>query len=319
MFVCLFIYLFVSRARLAERGKSQKDIEEMVIQLKAQLDDSQNLISQSPLNVTQTDPKIDSCSSETSSEELYRILLAKEKRISELLLKIQKLEGTVLDLQENVKEKEQVIDARTKAITLMSENLSKKGKHTLDMLDETREQMRKMQENFVQLESNMETEKLRLSQELEKKYEEINELKVANEALLAENENYKQNKTTEKENEEHAEKIAELKNVISSMKSEENEEILKLKKQIDESNKAMIKVKAQNKSKIKELTKKIEAFKTAGENSTEILKLQNENIKLNETILNLQQEISDFRNGYYFIFCKELLKKSFRLCRFCSS
>lgn len=159
----------------------------MVSQLKAQLDDSQNLINQSPLNLSQAEPKTDSYSPETNSQELYRILLIKEKRVSELLSKVQKLEGTVLDLQENVKEKDQVIDARTKAITLMSENLSKKGKHTVDMLEETKQQMRKMQENFVQLESDMEGDKQKLLKELEDKNKEIDGLRTKNSLLEAEN------------------------------------------------------------------------------------------------------------------------------------
>lgn len=340
----------------------------MVSQIKAQLDDSQNLISQSPLNLSQAEPKIDAYSAETSSQELYRILLIKEKRVSELSSKVQKLEGTVLDLQENIKEKDQVIDARTKAITLMSENLSKKGKHTLDMLEETKQQMRKMQENFVQLESDMEADKQKLLNELEGKNKEIDELRKTNSDLQADKlklqgelETYKnqtsvidsykkqidelnekiastgetddkksprkRNKkgdkskvtppkddvdnkvvelqraldNTKEENEKYLQKISELENTIKELnvkietasishEGDGNEEIAKLKKQIDESNKNMIKVKAQHKSKIKELTKKIEAFKSVSDTNAEIVRLESENAKLNKKIDDLQQE-----------------------------
>lgn len=326
----------------------------MVIQLKAQLDDSQNLINQSPLNLSLAEPKVDSYGPETSSQELYRVLLMKEKRVSELLTKVQKLEGTVLDLQENVKEKDQVIDARTKAITLMSENLSKKGKHTLDMLDETKEQMRKMQENFVQVESDMRAEKQKLLRELEEKDKEIAELRGTNSELEAEKsrlqgeevEKYKReinelnekiaemekspqksrkgskkgdreksvpqkdsvdNRVTElqslldetkDENSKLTNEIEELNKKISELeaapKSQEGEndaeEMQKLKKQLDESNKNMIKVKAQHKSKIKELTKKIEAFKSASDSNAEIARLEAENAKLNNKVDELERE-----------------------------
>lgn len=356
---------------MAERDKNQKGIEEMVSQMKAQLDDSQNLINQSPLNLSLAEPKAESYSAETSSQELYRILLIKEKRMSDLLSKVQKLEGTVLDLQENIKEKDQVIDARTKAITLMSENLSKKGKHTLDMLDETKEQMRKMQENFIQLESEMKEEKEKLILDLGQKNNEIENLRSINSALEADKlqleielkeyknqsseiGNYKQqinelndkiaeledvskkspqksNKRNKKgdrskstppkeednkiaelqkvldeskhENEQYLNKIAELEKTVEELNakvsqlelttktveiSNESEEISKLKKQIDESNKNMIKVKAQHKSKIKELTKKIEALKSASDPSSEAVRLEVEN--LNKKVDELQQE-----------------------------
>lgn len=47
--------------------------------------------------------------------------------INELRNKIASLEGNILDLQETCKEKDSVIDSKTKAITLMSADLSKKG------------------------------------------------------------------------------------------------------------------------------------------------------------------------------------------------
>lgn len=314
----------------------------MVIQLKAQLDDSQNLFNQSPLNLSLSDPKVDAYSPETSSQELYRILLIKEKRITELATKVQKLEGTVLDLQENIKEKEQVIDARTKAITLMSESLSKKSKHTLDMLDETKQQMRKMQENFVQLEGDMNQDKQKLLKDLDEKNREIEQLKITNSALLAENaklpEEIKklkekiaemeksQPKTIHemgdgKENPQYTQRITELENIIQELNIQilnlkatskqqdveikESEEMVKLKKQIEESNKNMIKTKAQHKNKIRELTKKIETFKAISDSNAEIVRLENENSKLKKKVAELQHEKdtsfsqTDFKRGRY--------------------
>ncbi|KAF5280498.1 hypothetical protein FQA39_LY18043 [Lamprigera yunnana] len=176
-----------NKLRLAQRGKFQKGIEETVTQLKAQLDDSQQLISQTPLNLSLIDVKNESYSSESSPDELFNLLVNKDKRLSELHNKIQKLEANVIDLQENLKEKDSVIDARTKAITLMTESLSKKGKNTLDALDDTKEQMREMQANFITLEMGMKTEKEALVNQLAEKNLIITELQEANDSLQNDN------------------------------------------------------------------------------------------------------------------------------------
>lgn len=152
----------------------------MVTQIQAQLKDSQTVVSITPLNMSLVEPKNVDYNENTSQKELYNILLTKEKKIAELLNKSQKLEGTVLDLQENLKEKDSVIDARTKAITLMTDSLSKKGKNTLDALEETKDQMRKMQEHFVTLEAEMKARQLTLLNDLKVKNFEISELQEVN-------------------------------------------------------------------------------------------------------------------------------------------
>lgn len=316
------MFLSFSRARLAERGKSQKGIEEMVTQLKAQLNDSQQLINSSPLNITFTDQKHLEYNRNTSQEDLYNILIMKERKLTELINRSQKQEATILDLQENLKGKDSIIDARTKAITLMTDSLSKKGKDTLDTLDDTREQMRTMQENFVTLEGEMKARQLKLLDDLKAKNYEIAELKDLNEKLL-EQQNLISNKSErteelkfselveqltklkeERENilrensalkdslQDALNDIERLKNVGISVQDTEStdSEIAKLKKQLDESNKNMIKIKAQSKSKIKELTKKVDAFKKMNDANALIIELQNENTKLSEKVAELEEE-----------------------------
>lgn len=327
------------RAKLAERGRNQKGIEEIVTQLKAQLDDSQQLISQTPLNLSVIETTKENYSLESSSQELYDILLHKEKIIVELYNKVHKLEANILDLQENVREKDSVIDARTKAITLMSENLSNKRKSTLDALDDTKEQMRKMQENFITFETEMKMEKQKLVIDLEEKNNELIILQSRNDKLLGENKllqnqvdefaqkleefemkahetsditeiidlesiNIPQSKIFEEkqtQNLEYTIKISELENTISELNSTisdlkstdihlDNKEMLKLKKQLDDSNKNMIKAKAQHKSKVKDLTKQIEHFKKINDTNAEIVKLETENSKLNQKIVELEEE-----------------------------
>lgn len=308
------------RARLAERGKSQKGIEEMVTQLQADLNDSQQLINAGPISLI--DQKTLEYSKTTNPEELYNILVLKEQKITELMTRTQKQEAKILDLQENLKEKDSVIDARTKAITLMSDSLSKKGKDTLDALDETKEQMRKMQEDFVNLEKEMKARQFKLLDDLKTKNLEIQELKETNEKLLSECqgkvETEKQNQdvlindlqlqleSSRQENEKHLKRISELEQQLKeseeSVKRFKNtgapvekstandDEINKLKKQLEESNKNMIKIRAQSKSKVKDLTKKLETFKKMSDVNALVIDLQNENTKLSEKIAELEEE-----------------------------
>ncbi|KAF5308263.1 hypothetical protein FQR65_LT06256 [Abscondita terminalis] len=415
-----------NKLRLAQRGKFQKGIEETVTQLKAQLDDSQQLINQTPLNLSLA---------ETKTENYNR-------RLGELVGKVHKLEANVIDLQENLKEKDSVIDARTKAITLMTESLSKKGKNTLDALDDTKEQMRKMQENFVALEMDMKAEKQGLLNELDNKnafittlqdsyymlqntniqlqseidtykassgeYEPLvnrisdleielaqkaahlekvlgelkekedeiqhlqqkcslleddcsklqsnvgtnvdlnNELEVlrlrvaeleelnleltksSSEAMTPRDspqrsskkgkrgqkggpkpkDNSELQKLLDKSKEEcelHRIKVTECELVIQELNStladlkskkdeekEVSEDVGKLKKQLEDSNKNMIKIKAQNKSKIKELNKKIDELKNLGDGKEKLIEIENENSKLKERIDELEKENENF-------------------------
>lgn len=313
--------MFCFRAKLAERGKSQKGMEDMVTQLKAELNDSQQLINSAPMLFI--DPKILDYSKSTNPEELYNILIMKEQKISELLSKTQRQEGKILDLQENLKEKDSVIDARTKAITLMTDSLSKKGKTTLDALDETKEQMKKMQEDFITLESEMKARQLKLLEELKAKNLEIQDLQDWNQKFLKDNQVkleqdaqvqpdilvkklQEQLEISKQENDKHLEEIANLNKQlhdnmedIKILKStgvsmqklvSNDDEVNKLKKQLEESNKSMIKIKAQSKSKIKDLTKKLEAFKKMSDANTLIAELQIENTKLSEKVAELEEE-----------------------------
>lgn len=100
----------------------------------------------------------------------------KEKKIMELSSKIIDLEATILDLQENLKEKDSVIDSKTKAVTLMSADLSKKGKTTLDTLEDTKDEMRTMQENFVLLETYLKNKNASLLEQLQERDNKISEL-----------------------------------------------------------------------------------------------------------------------------------------------
>lgn len=100
----------------------------------------------------------------------------KENKIVELSNKILELEATVLDLQENLKEKDSVIDSKTKAVTLMSADFSKKGKTTLDTLEDTKDEMRTMQENFILIETSLKNKNTSLLEQLQERDDRISEL-----------------------------------------------------------------------------------------------------------------------------------------------
>lgn len=51
----------------------------------------------------------------------------KENNLSVMQVKIRAMETTILDLQEKINEKDQIIEAKNRATTLMSDSLSKKG------------------------------------------------------------------------------------------------------------------------------------------------------------------------------------------------
>ena len=52
------------------------------------------------------------------------------------------------DLEEGLKEKDEVISARTAAVGLASASLAAKGRDTLEQLEDTRRELRTLQENW---------------------------------------------------------------------------------------------------------------------------------------------------------------------------
>ncbi|XP_031783521.1 golgin subfamily B member 1 isoform X9 [Nasonia vitripennis] len=119
----------------------------------------------------------------------------KDNKITELSNKIFELEAVIIDLQENLKEKDSVIDSKTKAITLMSADLSMKGKTTLDTLEDTKDEMRSMQENFVLVESSLKSKNDNLLKQLEEKAEQIATLEENVQSLTEKLEAQKQAET----------------------------------------------------------------------------------------------------------------------------
>lgn len=277
----------------------------MVHQLKAQFDDSLQLIHDTSSNFSFFEPKMDYNKS-SSSEELYNILINKEKKITDLHSKVQKLETTVLDLQENLKEKDCVIDARTKAITLMSESLSKKSKNTQEALDETKEQMKKMQEDFIKLENEMKARQIKLLDDLRLKNLQIAELQEINEELQQSHQNSPDIASNTEENgsnkqiKELMQKIEDLEafNITVSKKNEEllksNEKTGDLIRQLEELEhirKTELDTKQKNIDELKQIIENLKLDISKNSNTSEEDKEQNEVQKLKKELDELNKNL----------------------------
>merc|ERR1712083_163496 len=97
----------------------------------------------------------------------------KDNKIIELTESNIELERKLLDMEENLRAKDELIRVRTAAVTLMSADLSAKGKSTLDQLEDTRTEMRKMQMNFAEQESQWREKNSCLEVELKNKDKKI--------------------------------------------------------------------------------------------------------------------------------------------------
>ncbi|XP_078052443.1 uncharacterized protein LOC144478443 isoform X1 [Augochlora pura] len=172
----------VFEQRNKERTETKRAVEEKVEAIRQQLGEKdvshQDLavinVQKDQLSVTPIKPVM--ITSEVMSPVQIESIREKENKITELNNKIVELEATVIDLQENLKEKDSVIESKMKAVTLMSADLSKKGKTTLDTLEDTKDEMRTMQEHFILLESSLKNKNENLLMQLQERDNKITEL-----------------------------------------------------------------------------------------------------------------------------------------------
>ncbi|CAG5009650.1 unnamed protein product [Parnassius apollo] len=162
---------------LMERIKQYKEISKRPIKK------STPIKSESLADTSMQDVKKDADATDFTS--LINRIKEKDNMLSILQVKMKAMETTILDLQEKINEKDQIIEAKNKATTLISDSLSKKEKDTLDLLEDTRQQMTKMQSNFIAMESEWKAEKQKLLEEIDEKDEKIKSLEEAN--LILEN------------------------------------------------------------------------------------------------------------------------------------
>lgn len=202
-----------NRLKMAERENSKRGIEELVTQLKAKVDSSKSSLEKTSqlgrsvgdLSIWSTKDRHMSSGDLTTYATTFEKERLKflERRVRELeielknkeneflnrnpdsehLLNVKSLESKVLDLEEALKEKECVIEARTQAVSLLSENLSLKGKNTVDLLEETKLEMQEMQKKFIEAENGYRVEIERLKSEIEEKNFKIENMDQVNDIL----------------------------------------------------------------------------------------------------------------------------------------
>lgn len=238
----------VNRIKMAERESKSKEIEQMVTQLKSKLETSQmsleksvelgrsmgDLPSMFPFH-SQSNLSSVSQTSQSYTFENERVKFL-EKRIRELQEtmkekenltesdKVQGLERKILDLEENLREKESIIDARTRAVSLLSENLTKKKKDVVDSLEETKQEMFKMQETFLETEESFKDEVDRLNSVINERDDNIDNFKERCEIL--EKSRYKltiensELKTKLEDVQDYSSKISELKKLNETLQKQ---------------------------------------------------------------------------------------------------
>ncbi|XP_046978862.1 protein lava lamp-like isoform X2 [Vanessa cardui] len=191
-------------------------------------------------------------SNTTDITKLTNLIKEKDNSLSIMQVKVKAMETTILDLQEKITEKDQIIEAKNKATTLMSDSLSKKEKDTTDLLEDTKQQMIKMQNNFIAMETEWKEEKLKLINEIEEKNDKIKNLEEAN--TILENSRFDISVAHSKLAEELDSKVKEINELQDKIKQLEDFPTTEVKDQKDpEEEKGSLEI-----SNMEELTKKIE-------------------------------------------------------------
>lgn len=203
-----------NRLKMAERETNKRGIEQLVTQLKAKFDSSQHSLDRAHLlgssvgdlsSLSHNAPKYQSTGdlgggAFNLDRERIKYL---EKRIrhlenearqkdqqfvhkdpeSEQSRIIQELNVRILDLEESLKEKDGLIQAKTKAANLITESMSMKDKDSVELLAETKQEMAKMQETFVAIEGDYGKRIAALEKEMQAKDKKIANLEEANDVL----------------------------------------------------------------------------------------------------------------------------------------
>lgn len=199
-----------NRLKMAERESNKRGVEELVTQLKAKFNSSQlsldraHLLGNSVGDLSALPQRYQSTGDLNAGFNLDRERIKYlEKRVkhlenevkqkeNDLLHKdpqseqsklIKQLSAQVMDLEESLKEKDGIIEARTKAAGLITESLSLKGKDTVDLLEETKQEMVKMQTNFVATEDELNKRINSLAKEIQNKDKKIANLEEVNDIL----------------------------------------------------------------------------------------------------------------------------------------
>ena len=309
--------------------KNRQGLEEMVKQLQSELKERDNVISQlheqmsvasfqtspihspyvmSPGTTSPCEHSPDrtpplGCSVDSAASSFFAShykpsgFTDKDNKIIDLTEKNIDLERKLLDMDENLRAKDELIRVRTAAVTLMSADLSAKGKSTLDQLEDTRTEMRQMQSNFAENEAVWREKNSCLEVELANEKQRIG----ATENSLNRLEKLKFELTTK--NAELQEKIVSLQTNLADIKAQKEEESL-ANYQFEEKMKEKLvalerTVEIGEKTRSDRKTEFIESIKNLVEDeslSEKMLTLENQLTELEEEKGNLQLKLVDFED-----------------------
>ncbi|XP_068215969.1 golgin subfamily B member 1-like isoform X2 [Palaemon carinicauda] len=228
---------------------------------------------------------------EPSMQKLYQQIVYKDNTILDLTQKVTHLEGVIQEQQEQLSEKDKVIEARTEAVTLIARAQDEKSLKTLEELEEVRYQMKKMQEDFILKEQELTGERDALSKELKDKMKKINQLEDNGRRL----ENLRFEMSTR--NAELQEKIVGLQSDAKALREQselERETYSEKDALIQELKQKLVKAEAHGQKKLKALEKQLKGIKQDGNAGEKILELQNAIAELEEEKGNLQLKLVDF-------------------------
>merc|ERR1712013_393843 len=167
-----------SKARQQAELSSRQDLENIVAGLQRELEERDSMIqsmqlgsvsgsvtssvlgspfvmspeqgspTDSPGNTTPPAGYSEGYGSSGSYYDLKELLSAKENKILEQNEQIAHFNRKVWDLEDSLKEKDEIISARTQAVGLASASLAAKGRDTLEQLEDTRKELRNLQDNW---------------------------------------------------------------------------------------------------------------------------------------------------------------------------
>ncbi|KAF4524546.1 hypothetical protein B566_EDAN002820 [Ephemera danica] len=254
--------------------------EQLNVQL-PELDSSSEMADSSTSGLLSPTPSIDLSSDK--SREFYAQIIQKDNKIGELNNRILELERDIMDYQENLREKDELLDAKARSVALITEDMSRRNKTTVDALEETRQEMRAMQKHFVEAESKLKDENNNLKTTLASKEQRLSQLESLRFDLNARNAELQQ-KVVTLQTRRHE--------VLAQGLPADKERIAQLEEQLDQLQQTGA---PGDKARIEQLEKQLEETSKQSESAEqELQQLQNRIAELEEEKGNLQLNLVDF-------------------------
>ena len=199
--------------------------------------------------------------SSSSYYDLKELVSAKENKILEQNEQIAYFNRKVWDLEESLKEKDEIISARTQAVGLASASLAAKGRDTLEQLEDTRNELRNLQDNWSREQGEWRREREETRILLEGANARVESLQEANKRLERNREE------VGSKNQELREMVGRLEEEVSSLRSRAREEKIFLEAKVEEIEEAKSAIEEKHVKKEEILEKRIETLQSKSSKS----------------------------------------------------